>query len=188
MLVVADFTAHHPHQLTAQLRQLQGQFIKALEGDFADRGGFQRLGGHRMALGVHAGQADQFARQVEAGDLLFAAVAQAEGFQGARAYCKDGIENVALAEQELAFFQWAATFDDVVQRIHVFQIQRKWQAKWCQAAILAMSLVMSAQFNWLGHFLDPCGKTHIRRKGNLRKDLEASLRQHGATSWVRPVL
>ena len=114
-----------------------------------------------MLLGVHAGQADQFARQMEAGELLFAAVAQAEGLQGAGAYCVNGIESVALAEQELALFQRAATFNDFVQRIHVFQIQRKWQAQGGQAAILAMGLVMSAQFYWLGHFFNPCGKnTH----------------------------
>jgi hypothetical protein len=103
---------------------------------------------------------------VEAGDLFFAAVAQAEGLQRAGAYCINGIEGVTLAEQKLAFFQRATTFNDFVQRIHVFQIQRKWQAERGQAAILAMGLVVSAQFDWLGHFLNPCGKTHIRRKGN----------------------
>jgi hypothetical protein len=112
---------------------------------------------------------------VEAGDLLFAAIAQAERLQGARAYCIDGIELVTLAKQKLAFLQWATTFNDFVQRIHVFQIQRKWQAEGRQAAILAVSLAVSAQFNWLGHFLNPCGKTHIRRKGTALRDYQASL-------------
>ncbi|ALQ02489.1 hypothetical protein AK973_2040 [Pseudomonas brassicacearum] len=28
-----------------------------------------------------------------------------------------------------------------------------------------MGLVVGAQFDWLGHFLNPCGKSRIRRKG-----------------------
>jgi len=175
LLVVTNLAAHHAHQLAAQLRQLQGQFIQALERNFAHRRGFQGLGRHRMNLGVHPRQPDQLAWQVETGDLLFAAVAEAEGLQRARAYCIDGIKLVALAKQKLAFFQWAAAFDDVVQRIHVFQIQRKWQAEGGQAAILAMGLAVSAQFDWLGHFLNPCGKTHIRRKGNALGGSEASV-------------
>ncbi|MNY81594.1 hypothetical protein D3C86_2232300 [compost metagenome] len=61
---------------------------------------------------------------MEAGDLFFTAVAEAEGLQGAGAHGKYRIESVALTEQELALFQRAAAFYDVVQRIHVFQIQR----------------------------------------------------------------
>ncbi|CAN2982983.1 hypothetical protein METHPM2_890024 [Pseudomonas sp. PM2] len=38
-----------------------------------------------------------------------------------------------------------------------------------------MGLAVSAQFDWLGHFLNPCGKTHIRRKGNALGGTEASL-------------
>ena len=175
LLVVANFPAHHAHQLAAQLRQLQGQFIQALERDFTHRGGFQGLGRHRVNLGVHARQPDQLAGQVETGDLFFAAIAQAEGFQRARTYCINGLKLVALAKQELTFFQRATTFNNLVQRFHVFQIQRKWQAEGGQAAILAMSLAMSAQFNWLGHFLNPCGKTHIRRKGTALGDDPASV-------------
>jgi hypothetical protein len=114
---------------------------------------------------------------METGELFFAAIAQAEGLQGAGAYCINGIERVALAKQEFAFFQRATTFDDIVQRIHVFQIQRKWQAERGQAAILTMGLVMSAQLYWLGHFFNPCGKTRIRRKGTPREDIRTSLRQ-----------
>ena len=83
LLVIADFPAHQAHQLTAQLRRLLGQFVQALEGNLADRGGFQGLGGYRIGLGIHPGQADQLAGQVEAGDLLFAGIGDAEGFQGA---------------------------------------------------------------------------------------------------------
>ena len=151
------------------------QLIQTLEWNFAHRRRLQGLGRHRVNLGVHPRQPDQLAGQVETGDLFFAAIAEAEGLQCARAYCIDGIKLVALAKQKLAFFQWAAAFDDVVQRIHVFQIQRKWQAEGGQAAILAVSLAVSAQFDWLGHFLNPCGKTHIRRKGNVLGGMEASV-------------
>ncbi|MNI57620.1 hypothetical protein D3C73_1126920 [compost metagenome] len=119
-----------------------------------------------MLFGVHARQPDQFARQVEAGELFFAAIAQVEGLQGAGAHGVDRVEPVALAEQKLALFQRASPFDDFVQRIHIFQIQRKWQTQRGQAAILAMCLGVSAQFYWLGHFFNPCGKTHISCKGN----------------------
>ncbi|MNZ90823.1 hypothetical protein D3C78_1097940 [compost metagenome] len=119
-----------------------------------------------MLFGVHARQADQFAGQVEAGELFFTGVAQAEGLEGAGTDSVDRIEGIALAKQKLAFFQRPAALDDFVQRIHVFQIQRKRQAKRGQAAILAMGLTMSALFYWLGHFFNPCGNSHIRRKGN----------------------
>ncbi|MNN11468.1 hypothetical protein D3C81_1244270 [compost metagenome] len=176
-MIVADLAAHDAHQLTAQLRQLQRQFVEAFERYFTHRGGFQRLCRHRVLFGVHARQADQFAGQVEAGELFLTGVAQAEGLEGARTDCVDRIEGIALAEQKFAFFQRPATFDDFVQRIHVFQIQRKWQTQRGQAAILAMGLVMRAQFYWLGHFFNPCGKTHIRRKGNPAEDIEASTRR-----------
>ncbi|MNT01914.1 hypothetical protein D3C72_1364010 [compost metagenome] len=130
-----------------------------------------------MLFGVHARQADQFARQVETGELFFTGIAQVEGLECAGAYRVNRVERVALAEQKLTLFQWAATFDDLVQRVHVFQIQRKWQTQRGQAAILAMGLVMRAQFYWLGHFFNPCGKTHIRRKGNPAEDIEASTRR-----------
>nr|BFE90099.1 hypothetical protein GCM10020185_06350 [Pseudomonas brassicacearum subsp. brassicacearum] len=104
LLIVTDFPAHDPHQLAAQLRQLYGQLVQAIEGNFAHRGGFQRLGRDRMGLGVHAGQAHQFAGQVEAGELFFAAIAQVEGLQGARAHRIDRIEGIALAKQEFTFF------------------------------------------------------------------------------------
>ncbi|MNH21032.1 hypothetical protein D3C79_808240 [compost metagenome] len=89
---------------------------------------------------------------MEAGDLLFAAVAEAEGFQGAGTYCVDRAEIVTLAEQELAFFQRSPTLDDFIQCIHVFQVERQRQAQGGQAAVLAMGLVVWAQFDWLGHF------------------------------------
>jgi hypothetical protein len=127
-----------------------------------------------MFLGVHAGQADQFARQVETGDLFFAGVAQAEGLQGAGAYCINGIEGVTLAEQELAFFSGRPRLT-ISSSASMSSRFRKWQAERGQAAILAMGLVVSAQFDWLGHFLNPCGKTHISRKGNPREDIQASL-------------
>ncbi len=114
---------------------------------------------------------------MEASELFFAGIAQAEGFQGAGAHGVNRVELVALAEQELTLFQRAASFDDFVQRIHIFQIQRKWQAQRGQAAILAVGLSVSAQFYWLGHFFNPCGKTHIRRKGNPLQDIEASARR-----------
>jgi hypothetical protein len=44
-----------------------------------------------------------------------------------------------------------------------------------------VSLAVSAQFDWLGHFLNPCGKTHIRRKGNALGGSEASVCKKAAT-------
>jgi len=130
---------------------LNGELIEALEGDLANRGGFLGLGRHRVGLGVHAGQADQLAGQVETGDLFFTAVAQAEGLEGAGAYGINRAEIVTLAEQKLAFFQRASAFDDLIQCIHVFEVERKRQAQGGQAAVLAVGLVVGAQFDWLGH-------------------------------------
>src|SRR5476649_2050843 len=103
---------------------------------------------------------------MEARELFFATVAQAEGFQGTGTHCVYGAKTVALTKQEFAFFQRATPFDDFVERVHVFQIQRKWQAEGSQAAILAMSRAVSAQLDWLGHHLSPCEETHISCKGN----------------------
>src|SRR5450830_1436463 len=126
---------------------------------------------------------------MKAGDLFFAAVTQAEGLQRPGAHGIDRAERVALTKQELAFLQWSATLDDFVQRIHVLQVQRKWQAERGQAAILAMGLTVGAQFHGVGHFLNPCGKTHIRRKGNPARVTRASLRQNGApVPWAIAVL
>jgi len=86
------------------------------------------------------------------GDLLFAAVAQAERLQGAGAYRIDRAEIVTLAEQELALLQRAAALDDFIQCIHVFKVKGQGQAQGGQAAILAVGLVVWAQFYWLGHF------------------------------------
>ena len=71
----------------------------------------------------HAVHADDFAGQVETGDLFFAAVAEAEGFQGAGTYRVDRAKIVTLAEQKLAFFQRTPAFDDFIQCIHVFQVE-----------------------------------------------------------------
>ena len=69
------------------------------------------------------GELRNLATTLPASHQEIAAVAEAERLQRSRAYCIDGIKLVALAKQKLAFFQRAAAFDDVVQRIHVFQIQ-----------------------------------------------------------------
>jgi hypothetical protein len=130
---------------------LHRKLVKPLEGDFTHRSGFLGLGRYRVGLGIHARQADQFAGQVEARDLLFAAVAEAEGFQGPGTYCVDRAKTVTLAEQKLAFLERSPAFDDFIQCVHVFQVQRKRQAQGGQAAILAMGLVVWAQFDWLGH-------------------------------------
>ncbi|MNC52618.1 hypothetical protein D3C75_1019750 [compost metagenome] len=98
---------------------------------------------------------------MKTGDLLFAAIAQAEGLQGPGAYGVNRTENIALTEQELTLFQGTTALDDVVECVHILQVQRQWQAQRRQAAILAMGLCMGAQLNWLGHFFNPCGKnTH----------------------------
>ncbi|MNQ60217.1 hypothetical protein D3C85_744890 [compost metagenome] len=123
LLVVADFPAHDAHQLPAQLRQLDREFVQALERDLAHRGGFQGLGGDRVELGVHAGEADQLAGQVEAGDLFFAGVGDGEGLEGAGAHGENRAEGIALAEQEFTLLQGTAALDDLVQRVHVFQVQ-----------------------------------------------------------------
>ncbi len=137
--------------MAAQLRQLLGQFVQALEGNLADRGGFQGLGGYRIGLGIHPGQADQLAGQVEAGDLLFAGIGDAEGFQGAGAHGKDRAERIALAEQEFAFLQGTTALDDLVQRIHVFHGQRQGEAQRGQTAILAVCLGQCAHLDGFGH-------------------------------------
>ncbi|VTM19230.1 Uncharacterised protein [Pseudomonas aeruginosa] len=151
LLVVANLPAHQTHQLATQLRQLLGEFVQALEGNLADRGWFQCLRRYRVGLGIHAGQADQFAGQVEAGDLFFAGIGDAEGFQGAGAHGKDRTERIALAEQEFAFLEGTTALDDLVQRIHVFHGQRQREAQRGQTAILAVCLGQCAHLDGFGH-------------------------------------
>ncbi|MCY1428367.1 hypothetical protein D9M71_442490 [compost metagenome] len=129
------------------MRQLHGQFVELLEGNLAQRGGFQGLGGNRIGLGVHAGHADQLAGQVETGDLLFAAIGDAEGLQRAGAHGEQRGEGVALAEQELPLLKWPATLDDVVQRVHVFEVQRQRQAQGGETAFLAVCLRQVARLD-----------------------------------------
>src|SRR3990167_3556269 len=109
-------------------------------------------------------QTDQFAGQVEPGDMFFATVAQAEGLQRAGTYGEHRVEDIALAKQEFAFFQGTTALDDLVQRVHVFHIQRKRQAQGRQTAILAMSLMWRMQLDASGHRRRFLGKTRNARK------------------------
>ena len=86
---------------------------------------------------------------MEAGDLLFASIAQGKGLQGAGAHGEHRVEGIALAKQELAFLQRAAALDDAVQRVHVFEVQRQGQAQGGEAAVLAMGLVLAVHLDEL---------------------------------------
>ncbi|MNH26425.1 hypothetical protein D3C79_864790 [compost metagenome] len=60
---------------------------------------------------------------MEAGDLFFTTITQAEGFQRAGAHGIDRSEAVTLTEKKFAFFQRSPAFDDFIQCIHVFHVQ-----------------------------------------------------------------
>jgi hypothetical protein len=105
---------------------------------------------------------------VETGELFFAAVAQAEGLQGAGAYCINGIEGVTLAEQELAFFSGRPrlTISSSASMSSRFSESGRHRGPGCNPC---NGPGCERAVYWLGHFFNPCGKTHVRRKGNPRR-------------------
>ncbi|MNP41008.1 hypothetical protein D3C76_1346840 [compost metagenome] len=90
---------------------------------------------------------------METGDLLFAVVGDAEGFQRPRANGEDGAEHIALAEQEITLLQRTTAFDNLIQRVEVVAIEGQRKTQGGQAAVLAMRLRQRTQLDGFGHGL-----------------------------------
>ena len=116
-------------QLGSQLRHLLRERIEAVEGNLADGGGLQRHGGAGIAIAVDGIEPGQLAGQVEAGQLLHAAVFIGDLLETSGAHREDAIEGIALGEEHFPFSEWRATADDGVKLVDIFHVQCQWQAQ-----------------------------------------------------------
>ena len=117
VVVAVEAVADHAQQLLLQARQLRGDLGELVERHVADVGAGQRHGLAAMRAFAEGIEADQFAGQVEADDLLLAVLADADRLEGAIAGHVHRRQRIADAEQALAALDGATSAHDLVQAL-----------------------------------------------------------------------
>ncbi|MOA03778.1 hypothetical protein D3C78_1233010 [compost metagenome] len=92
--------------------------VHFVQADDANLGVFQRHGRRHVLAFQHAVHADDFARQVETGDLDLAGGVFQLRLDAAKAHAIDGVKGMIQRIQHLAFFKAHALLHQLVQLFH----------------------------------------------------------------------
>src|SRR5690606_31382887 len=99
--------------------------------------GFQRDDRVGVAISRNAIHSDYFARQIKAGYLLVARIAQGKGFHRAGANRKECAERSISAVEVFAFLQRSAPLHNLIEPIDIVEMQADREADAVQSAITA---------------------------------------------------
>ena len=112
-----------------QARQFARQRFELAEWHFADLSGFKRDHIARMLLAADGVDAEQFARQMEAGNLHTAVGSDFAGLGTAGTDCEQRLERIADPVEKITFTELAVILDGTFERAHVVNVQAEGQAQ-----------------------------------------------------------